>query len=160
MSAEATGWVWRHSPYRGAELLVHLAIADVVNDAHDNELWMSTAALAHKARVSRSTVTAALAQMVAAGFLRVLEAGGDHRRPTRYRFSTGGSTSAISDGTSAISGPSLDRSPVTNPIKDQLTEALARSAVMQCERCGDDGWVSTAKGTGYWCDHEPAAESV
>jgi hypothetical protein len=37
VSAEATGQVWRSSPYRGAMLLIQLAIADVVNDAHDGE---------------------------------------------------------------------------------------------------------------------------
>ena len=50
MSAEATGWVWRHSPWKGehAKFLLHLAVADVVNDAHGNEFWMSQANLAEK----------------------------------------------------------------------------------------------------------------
>lgn len=86
VSAEAVGYVWKESPYIGAQLLVHLAIADVVNDVHGNEFWMSTAALARKARVSRATVSRSLTHMAEHGYLEVLEAGKSDRKPTRYRF--------------------------------------------------------------------------
>jgi hypothetical protein len=86
VSAEATGLVWKHSPYQGAQLLVHLAIADVVNDAHGDELWMSVPNLARKARVGRSTAFDALAHMVEHGYLAKLESGQSDGKPSRYRF--------------------------------------------------------------------------
>lgn len=118
MSAEATGWVWRHSHYRGAPLLVHLAIADSVNDQHGNELWMSLTNLARKARVSRSTAVEAVAGLVAAGYLEVLE---DHRtdragKPTRYLFLYP-DASAVWD--SRRRRPQPDRPAVTPP--EQVT---------------------------------------
>lgn len=92
MSAEAVGWVFRHSPYRGVALNVHLAIADSVNDQNDNELWMSFSRLATKARTDRKGVRRAVDAMLADGHLVILE---DHRddnagRPSRYRMTLGG----------------------------------------------------------------------
>jgi len=90
MSADAMGWVFRHSPYRGAVRLVHLAIADSVNDQHENELWMAVGNLAAKAQVARKTAGLALAELVAGGFLEVLESPRSGRDATgkvaRYRF--------------------------------------------------------------------------
>jgi hypothetical protein len=88
MSAEAVGYVFRHSPHTGAAFQVHLAIADSVNDQHANELWMATGTIAKKARVARQTASEALAEIVSLGGLEVVE---DHRRdragkPSRYRF--------------------------------------------------------------------------
>lgn len=102
MSAEATGWVWKYSPYTGAQLLVHLAIADVVNDANDNEFWMSRSNLAAKAKVSRSTVNEALGDMLDRRLLTMLESGADQRRPSRFRFEM--STSA----TTGLARPTTD----------------------------------------------------
>lgn len=137
MSGEASGEVWKNSPLVGSQLLVHLAIGDVVNDIHDNEFWMSTDSLAKKARVSRSTVTETLRLLVEGGFLELLESGGATRRPSRYRFlfasALSGRTSAISDstsaptahelkelkeipkGASAISGLAFDEPPTRSP---------------------------------------------
>lgn len=84
MSAEAVGWTWRHSPYKGAVLLAHLAIADTVNDQHYNELWMSQRALAAKARIDRKSANQALQTLCRDGMLSLLE-----ERPgktSRYRF--------------------------------------------------------------------------
>lgn len=86
MSAEACGYVYRHSPYRGAELLVHLAVADSVNDLHEQRFWMSSATLAVKARCSRTTASAALAQLARDGFLDRLGGGRLDGRPAEYRF--------------------------------------------------------------------------
>lgn len=99
MSNEACGWVWRHSPLTGAQLLVHLAIADVVNDAHGNTFWMSTEALARKARTSRSTVTETLRVLREAGLLEVVKAGGQTRAPSVYKFVCGETTRPLSDAT-------------------------------------------------------------
>lgn len=86
MSAEAKAYVWRSSPYSGSRLVIHLAIADVVNDTYGNEFWMPVAGLAAKARCSRSTALDALAQMVKDGHLEVLKKGGGADGATRYRF--------------------------------------------------------------------------
>lgn len=92
MSAEATGDAWRRSPFTHDRLLVHLAIADVVNDVHGNELWMLRETLAEKSRVSRGTVDSALRELVDQGWLEVLEKGGGRAKPTRYRYHLGTET--------------------------------------------------------------------
>ena len=84
MSAEATGWVYRHSPFKGVTLLTHLAIADSVNDQHHNEFFMAVGNLAKKTRVSRRATQDALRTLEARGFLtRLSEAKGE---VYRYRF--------------------------------------------------------------------------
>lgn len=84
MSAEATAWVWRRSPYKGVAFAVHLAIADSVNDQNEYELWMRQAVLAVKARTRRATVNTVLAQMIQDGFLDLLNEGTGGAN--RYRF--------------------------------------------------------------------------
>jgi hypothetical protein len=135
MSAEATGWVWKNSPYKGAELLVHLALADVVNDAHGNEFWMSTGALAAKAKVSRSTVVATLRDMTERGLLVLIEPGQATRTPSRYRF-----TSALSERTSAIWPSPLARSPRTNPRETKEQTTCAVTGLADCAQCQGRGW--------------------
>jgi len=98
--------------------LVHLAIADVVNDAHENEFWMSTYKLAEKARVSRSTVTSTLSDMCAIGLLVCIAHGGESRLPSRYVFQmtsapdglVASGSSDVRSSTSAIRADSLARS--------------------------------------------------
>jgi hypothetical protein len=86
MSAEAVGWVFRHSPYAGDGLVVHLALADVANDVYGYELWLKRAEIGSKSRCSLATVDRALHNMRAAGYLEVLEAGGGRGNPTHYRL--------------------------------------------------------------------------
>lgn len=89
MSAEATGWVFRHSPYTGGAFLVHLCIADSVNDQNHNEFWMRQHKLAHKARLSRPRVNEHIQKIVDDGLLTLLD---ESTRLTgkarRYRFET------------------------------------------------------------------------
>lgn len=157
MSAEATGWTWKHSPFRGAELLVHLAIADVVNDAHDNRFWMSTGALAAKAKVSRSTVTTTLSTLVKVSLLEVVRAGYETRKPSEYRFlmpvdnteSTSAvvahdpETRALTDSSSAISAPQHARSARAIPKEQKEPKPKFSTGVelsdSRCARCGGDG---------------------
>jgi hypothetical protein len=93
MSAEAVGWVYRHSPYKGQFLAVHLAIADVVNDQASHEFWMALPKLAAKARVDRGTAKRAIDHMCSEEewgsepFLILVEASkGGRNRPSVYRF--------------------------------------------------------------------------
>lgn len=85
MSNEASGYVWRYSPYRGATFDVHLAMGDSVNDQYHNEFWMTKPKLAHKARVSLASAKAALSTLITDGFVEILEESGG-RWPSRYRF--------------------------------------------------------------------------
>lgn len=85
MSADATGWVYGHSPYTGVTFQVHHAVADSVNDQNGNEFWMTKPKLAIKARTSVASAKRAMETMVADGFLEQLtESGG--RGPSRYVF--------------------------------------------------------------------------
>lgn len=87
MSAEAVGWAWRHSPYRGVPLVVHLAIADSVNDQHNHDFWMTVGRLAAKARVSERAARTALRQLTDDGLLVLVKASsGKPGQPTLYRF--------------------------------------------------------------------------
>lgn len=84
MSAEATGWVFKHSPMQHADFLVHLAIADSVNDQYDNEFWASLQTLADKTRLNRDTVRTAMRKLQDVGLLVALEQVPG--RTTRYRL--------------------------------------------------------------------------
>jgi hypothetical protein len=88
MSAEATGWVWRHSPWKGRHVrfLLHLAVADVVNDAHGNEFWMSQAALAEKVGCKRGTVCEWFAEAQDCQLVTLLTDNSKAGRPNRYRL--------------------------------------------------------------------------
>jgi len=84
LSAEAVGFVYRHSRYHGVVFSVHLAIADSVNDQFENMFWMATGRLADKARTSRQSVSAALTRLEADGWLEVVERRNGNT--VRYRF--------------------------------------------------------------------------
>ena len=86
MSAEATGWVYRYSPFVGVTFWVHHAIADSVNDQHENLFWMGQCKLAKKARVSRRSAQRALALLLDAKFVELVEEGKDAGESNLYRF--------------------------------------------------------------------------
>lgn len=88
MSSEAIGWVWKFSPYTGADFACHLAFADVVNDLHGNEVWCRQALLAAKARVSRSTANAWLKKASEGDvkYIQLLEDNAAKGHPNRYKF--------------------------------------------------------------------------
>lgn len=77
-------WVFDHSPYTLGARLVHLAIADIVNDDNDWLLWASKARIAKKAKVSPPTVTAAFVRMLGDGYLELVEERVG--APSVYRF--------------------------------------------------------------------------
>lgn len=86
LSAEHVAWVFRHSPASGAAFVVHVAIADSVNDQNEHEFWMRLAKLAVKARVSRPTAQRAIAWLVEHELLDCLDDDRRSGRPVRYRF--------------------------------------------------------------------------
>lgn len=88
MSSDAVGWTFRHSPYRDTPSVfaVHLAVADSVNDQHNNELWMTQTKVARKARCSRQAASRALIRLVDEGFLELVEDNSKAGKANRYRF--------------------------------------------------------------------------
>lgn len=91
MSLRTLTDAWENSPYTGNALLVHLAIADVVNPDNDYKLWMVRERIAAKARVSIATVTRVRAQMVDDGWLVPPEgAAGGRGRAAEYVYVLGG----------------------------------------------------------------------
>lgn len=86
MSAEATGYVFRCSPFSGATFACHLAIGDSVNDQHHNEFFMAVGNLAKKARVSRKSAQRALRQLETAGCLSLLKKLEGEVRHYRFEF--------------------------------------------------------------------------
>lgn len=69
MSAEAVGYVYRFSPYKGAKFQVHHAIADTVSDQNDNLCYFYQGTLAAKARVGRQAANEAVREMERDGYL-------------------------------------------------------------------------------------------
>lgn len=100
MSAEASGWVFRCSPYRGVPFTVHLAIADSVNDQNEYEFWMRQGVLARKARTTRGTVNTAVDQMVHDGLLLLVERG--RGGANRYRMLMPASAEIVYDTTRGV----------------------------------------------------------
>lgn len=153
MSAEATGWVYKHSPMKGAELLVHLALADTVNDIYGNEFWMTVDNLAAKARVARDTARRALRSLEQAGLIVVLEQS-TGRAASRYemlmpdgvaraweptRGSRGGSTRGSTTSTrgsrggqpAALVGVGVDAPSVENPREEPNKNPSAALVVVE-----------------------------
>jgi hypothetical protein len=162
VSAEAAGWVWKHSPYTGAKLIVHLAIGDIVNDAHGHEFWMTLDNLQKKTRVARSSLIDALKTMTENGHLELLESGKATRTSSRYRFrfdgpkreqpSTGAMT-ALDDrrddraSTGAISELELARSSRSNSRENPRTQGDPL-----CVQCQGQGFYFGGAGFDVRCD--------
>lgn len=100
MSAEASGWVFRCSPYRGVPFTIHLAIADSVNDQNGYEFWMRQKVLAAKARTTRGTVNTAIEQMVNDGLLALVALGSGGAN--RYRMIMPASAEIVYDTSTGV----------------------------------------------------------
>ena len=149
MSAQAVGWTWEHSPLRGTQLLVHLALADVANDLHGNELWLTQGVLAAKARTTAKTVRETLEGLVAGGYLEELDprptrAGGRPVRQFRFLMPMGSQSPLPlpSMGSQSPSqwGPSTDCNGEPVPIELKLEPKGEHNA---CDEARDDpsyGW--------------------
>lgn len=153
MSVKATTYVWEHSPFTGQTFIVHLAIADIVNDLHDNRLFMGDERLAIKARTTQRTVRRARAEMVEHGYLEPLTTRTHPGRPAEYRFlmpqGTVDISSAISDtpdgttatGTADGSSEMADKPSTLVLIPTQGTQGgehnVAADAARLCEALAD-----------------------
>jgi predicted ArsR family transcriptional regulator len=141
MSAEATGWVWRFSPYKGhhAKFLIHLAVADVVNDAHGNEFWMSHTNLAEKVGVTRETVARWFADAVDLGLVECVTDNSRRGRPNCYRLVMARQGGVISDHTGcdlrSQGGVTSDHTELKEELKG--TKASLASSIEQQKESGD-----------------------
>lgn len=70
MSLSVSDWVWKHSPHKGTDLLMMLAIADAAND--DGMAYPGMAHLARKARISKTRAQAVVRKLKQAGAITVL----------------------------------------------------------------------------------------
>ncbi len=86
MSAQAVGHVWKYADFGGAKLLVLLAVADIANDVHSNEIFIGSQKLAAKCRMHPGNVRKRLKELVADGWLIELAVGGGMGKTSRYRF--------------------------------------------------------------------------
>lgn len=83
MSGQATGWVLRHSPFKGTAFAIHFVIADTANEKYCYRFWMLQGNLAAKARCTRQTANQVLAMMTESGYLKVL---GRRGNAVEYEF--------------------------------------------------------------------------
>ncbi len=86
MSVEALKWVLRKSPYEGTVFTIHMVMANIVNDAHANRLWLSEEDLAAMSRCSTRTVQRAKAQMILDGLLEPIDGTHGPGKVVQYRF--------------------------------------------------------------------------
>ena len=86
MSIEAMTHVWANTTYPPAQSYILQAIADVVNDTHDNRLFMKVETLAKKTKCSERTIQRALRQFEADGWLFLITDGQGRGTPNEYQF--------------------------------------------------------------------------
>ena len=116
MSAQATDYVWTNSPFKGTAKLIHLAIAEVVNDAHQWRYWGGDSALAAKVGCDRMTVVRWKAKAIDQGYLT--EHGFDPQTGNKqYLFLMPGSMrqDVSSPGHGGSCGPPVDK-PMRLPV--------------------------------------------
>ena len=84
MSIKISTWVWDNSPLEGAQLLIHLALADSANE-DSGECWPSQKHLAKRARCHVETVRRTIRQLEEMGLLQVVESS-NGRKNNKYRL--------------------------------------------------------------------------
>ena len=137
MSIEATNHVFKFTQYPPAQSYILLAIADVVNDTHDNRFFMTIKALAKKTKCSERTVQRALAQFVEDGWLSVKAESNGRGNPTEYQFQL-----VMGDNLTPIFEEKGDKSGskrVTNEVSIHLLE-LNRTQVEKLNPTFEEFW--------------------
>ena len=125
MAAEASGWVYRCSPYKGIAFAIHLALADSANDQFNYELWARQEWIAEKARTTRPTVNTTLATMVEDGLLEILEESTGRRGPNRYRVVMDQREPVWTPNSSVGSHDTQVSAPVTSSVGSHDTQVSA-----------------------------------
>jgi hypothetical protein len=159
VSATATAYVWKYSPYRHGALNVHAALADTANDLNDNQIWFGVTKLAAKARVGRSTVMNTLAQMIADGFLEVVAEQRGPADPKVHRLLFPDDVPVVyEDGTSPRSGlvqksDQSDKTPrlVQKPKSSPITNPKEPKASLQPKKTRVDQQFTVSDDLRAWC---------
>src|SRR5437879_5675909 len=123
MSIILTTRVWKDSPYKGAALVVHLALADHANN--EGVCWPSQDFLAVKCRVSDRTVRTTMNQMKRDGYLKVLRRGSNFSGSSKYRLTWPTLNDAGTEPTGSLQSDNR-KSVATKP---ELRSATTGSAV-------------------------------
>lgn len=114
MSSDTESSVWRNSPYHGDRKLVHLAIARIVNEAHQWEFWAGDKYLADLVGCSLKTVERTRTDMINDG---ILELKGFHSGTGNklYTFAMPGTPDSLSglpeNGSSDHASPDIQSPP-------------------------------------------------
>lgn len=155
MSVKVMSWVWEHSPYRGVQLLVHLALADHAND--DGIAWPSVNRLADKARCDRRYVQRTIEQMKTDGTVELKKGGGvvkNHNGEPVYLSNVyqlrGGWTDAIPWGTemqTLVESSADPGGPQSTPTVTSNHHRNRRA----CEVCEGSGVLLLPDGTADQC---------
>lgn len=132
-------WVFENSPYTLGARLIHLAIADIVNDDNDWLLWASQKKLGAKAMVSQPTVSGTLKRMCKEGYLELVEEG--HGAPSIYRFLRPGQSESDSPSPKEIAStpkgnlhqPPKLTEPVLLPTQIELNVTQHKAISSLCE---------------------------
>jgi biotin operon repressor len=84
MSIHWMSWVWDNSPYKGSNLLLHLALADFADD--QGNLFASQPVLAEKARCTPEYIRRAMKQLSEDGYVEMIKRGNSKGRATTYKM--------------------------------------------------------------------------
>lgn len=84
LSIKIMSWVLDHSPYEGKARLVHAVLADHAND--QGICWPSQATIARRAGCSVEHVRVTVKQMIADGYLRIIEHSTREGSATKYEL--------------------------------------------------------------------------
>ena len=76
--------VWADSPYEGTRLLIHLALADISNDA--GRFFASQTDLAKKGRCSVEYVRKVIKEMIIDGYIEIVTKGSSRGKATVYQL--------------------------------------------------------------------------
>jgi len=145
MSAEAVGWVYKHSPYDGVNFAVHLATADSANDLHEYEIWARQQWIADKARVSRSGVNRFIKQAIDDGLLLLMEDNSRAGHANRYRL-------LMPDDTPKAWSPSTDTTPRVG-VAPRYTPPNSTPCLGVAPH--DRGCSTTLQGVSHHATHNP-----
>lgn len=131
MSAAALATCWGDLPMPSSGVsaasyrLVAVAIADIVNDAHDNQFFGSIKNLADKVRLNRDTVRRCVGAMVESGVLEVVRTrDGDTSIYRWVWFPPRGETATHPAATPRP--PRGDAAPNSNELQDELNRDSTR----------------------------------
>lgn len=145
MSIKWMDRVWSDSPYEGARLLLHLAMADHAND--EGWFYAGQNSLARKARCSVEYVRQSVLQMVDDGMLLIEKKGVGKGRATEYRLlpvkpnSVGGNQGAETPNTVGVQLPNSDgqlpnfdsQLPNSTPNQPSLQPSIQQDLVVAAE---------------------------